>query len=100
MIIVSGTFQVDPARHEDAVAVGTKMAEASRAEAGCIAYGFWCDPHEPAIFRVFEEWASAEALDSHFAEPHMADFLAALPALGVANSEISRYEVTGKSKLM
>lgn len=100
MIVVSGTFQVDPTKREQAVAVGTKMAEASRAEAGCVAYGFWTDPNEPTSFRVFEQWESAEALDAHFAEPHMAEFLGALPDLGITNSEIIRYEVSGASKLM
>lgn len=100
MIIVSGTFEVDPAQRDQALSVARRMAEASSAEPGCIAYGFWCEPEDPTTFRVFEEWESADALDSHFAEPHVAEFLAALPALNVTNTDISRYEVSAKSKLM
>ena len=76
MIIVSGTLTIDPADVETAMALGATMAEASLAEEGCSAYGFWQDPADPSRARVFEEWASQEALDLHFATPHMADFMA------------------------
>jgi len=100
VIVVSGTFEVDPAKRDEAVEVGTTMAEASRAEPGCFTYGFWADLTDPARFRVFEEWESAEALAAHFNEPHMTEFLTTLRGLGVTNSDIWRYEMTGKSKLM
>ncbi len=100
MIIVSGTFEIDPALRDEARRVATTMAEASRAEPGCVAYGFWTDPDDPTRFRVFEEWESADALDAHFATDHLAAFVAALPGLGVRNSDVSRYTAGEKSKLM
>jgi len=100
MIIVSGTFRVDPEKRDQAVEVGATMAAASQAEAGCVAYGFWTDPSDPARFRVFEEWESADALDAHFATAHMTTFVAALGGLGVRDTDISRYEASAKSKLM
>ncbi len=100
MIVVSGTFRVDPSQRETALEVGATMAAATLAETGCVTYGFWTDPSDPVRFRIFEEWDSAAALDAHFETEHMATFVVALGDLGVSDTDVSRYEVTTKSKLM
>jgi quinol monooxygenase YgiN len=99
MIIVSGTLRVDSADIATAMDLGTTMAEASLAEDGCSAYGFWQDPADPGRVRVFEEWASQEALDEHFATPHMGTFMAGLGELSISDMELSKYEVSEKSPL-
>lgn len=99
MIIVSGTLRIDPADIDAAMALGATMAEASLGEEGCNAYGFWQDPADPGRARVFEEWASQEALDSHFATPHMAEFMTGLGALTISDMDLHRYEVAGKAPL-
>lgn len=100
MIIVSGTLEIDPARRDRAIEAGETMAAASREEPGCLAYGFWADPVALHRFRVFEEWESEEALTAHFATPHLAAFAAAFSELGVHNTDVHRYTVTEKTKLM
>ncbi len=100
MIVVSGTFEIDPAQRDEALKVWETMAAASLAESGCVAYGFWADEADPARFRVFEEWESEEALAAHFATPHLAEFVAALPALGVRNPDVWQYDAGAKSELM
>ncbi len=100
MIVVSGTLRIAPADLDAAVAAGVTMAEASLAEPGCSAYGFWQDPTDPGLIRVFEEWASEEALGEHFATPHMAEFMGALGNLGIEGMDIHKYQVSDKSKLM
>ncbi len=99
MIIVSGTIRIDAADVEAAMALGATMAEASLAEEGCSAYGFWQNPSDPTQARVFEEWASQEALDLHFATPHMADFMAGLGQLTISDMDLHKYEVSGKGPL-
>ncbi len=99
MIIVSGTLRVDPSDVDTAMTLGATMAEASLAEEGCSAYGFWQDPADAGRVRVFEEWASQEALDEHFATPHMADFMAGLGQLSISDMELSKYEVSEKAPL-
>ena len=99
MIIVSGTLRVDPADIDAAMALGATMAEASLAEEGCNAYGFWQDPADAGRVRVFEEWASPEALDEHFATPHMADFMAGLGQLTISDMDLSKYQVAEKGPL-
>ncbi len=100
VIVVSGTFEIDPAQRERALEVAGAMAAVSLAESGCAAYGFWADPADGNRFRVFEEWESAAALDAHFQTPHMATFIAELRTLGVSSAEVWRYEATEKSRLM
>jgi quinol monooxygenase YgiN len=99
MIIVSGTLRVDSADIDKAMELGTTMSEASLAEEGCSAYGFWQDPADPGRVRVFEEWASQEALDEHFATPHMGAFMAGLGELSISDMELSKYEVSEKAPL-
>ncbi len=100
MIVVSGTFRIDPAQRDRAIEVGDAMAAASRLEEGCVAYGFWSSPADDALFRVFEEWASTDALTAHFATDHARAFLGALAGLGVHDSDVCSYETSTKSKLM
>lgn len=69
MIIVSGTFEIDPSQPDEALRIGTTMAGASLAEPGCVTYGFWADPTDPARLRVFEEWATAEGSTPTSARP-------------------------------
>jgi quinol monooxygenase YgiN len=99
MIIVSGTIRIDPADAEKAAEAATAVAKASRAEEGCSAYGFWQDLNDPGLYRVFEEWASQEAIDQHMATPHMAEFMGAMGQMTVTEMDLSRYEVSAKAPL-
>ena len=49
---------------------------------------------------MFEEWQDAAALDAHLATPHMTAFMVAAGELEISAVDISRYEVSEKSKLM
>lgn len=100
MIIVSGTLRIAESDVDAGMALGATMAEASLAEEGCSAYGFWQNPSDPTQLRIFEEWASPEDLDTHFATPHMAEFMTGLGALSISEMDLSKYEVTTKGPLM
>ena len=52
----------------------TKMSLASKAEDGCGAYEFAWDIQDPNVLRIFEQWDSQQAIDGHFAAPHMAEY--------------------------
>ena len=94
MIIVSGTLRLAESDIDAAMALGATMAEASLAEEGCSAYGFWQNPSDPTQVRVFEEWASEEDLGTHFATPHMADFITALGELLDGGAPTTKYVVS------
>ena len=49
-----------------------EMEGATRAEAGCHDYVFCQEISDPTRMRVVELWESMDALELHFATPHMA----------------------------
>ncbi len=55
-----------------------EMEKASRAEAGCHDYTFSVEIGDPNRIRITEIWESMDALQEHFATPHMAAFRAVL----------------------
>ncbi len=93
MIIVHGTIPLKPDCREEALRLARGMAEATRAELGCISYEFYVGLSDPNTLMLFQEWENMEALMAHFQTEHMEDFLQALPEL--VNGEIvtKRYAV-------
>ena len=69
MVIVIGTFAVDPARRDEFLAERLERMRTSRAEAGCLEYTFAADPLEPGRVVLTERWADQAALDAHLAAP-------------------------------
>ncbi len=65
MVIVGGTFEMDPNERERFLSGHHQMMRASRAEAGCLEYTFSADPIDPGRVVLFERWNSQEALDAH-----------------------------------
>lgn len=99
MLIVAGEIEIDPDRREEAIDAAREMMEATRREAGCLAYTFSADLADPGRFRIFEEWESQAALDAHFATPHMAAFQGRVAGLGVRGMRIRKYEVASVGPL-
>ena len=87
MIVVVGRVQTDPARRETVLEIGQANARASRGDPGCISYRFYEDTERANEFVFIEEWESEEALQQHFATPHIAEFMRALPAALTAPPE-------------
>ena len=100
MIVVAGSVPVRPDRRDEAVRVALTMAEATRAEKGCLSYRFYADLADPNTFLIFEEWESDEALATHFATEHMRVFREALPGLVGGAPAIHRYVVSEKVRMM
>ena len=95
MIIIAGTFSIDPTKREKALEIAQGLCTASEAEPGCISYSIYADPHDPAQFFIFEEWQDEAALEAHFQTPHMADFQPQFSSIGVTDfSGIKRYNAT------
>ncbi len=99
MIVVAGEVKIRPDAREDAVRAAQRMAAATRAEAGCLAYRFSFDLADPALIYIFEEWESEDALAHHFQTPHMAQFRAAMPSLLAAPPSVKRYVVESVSPM-
>lgn len=67
MIIVGGTFELDPTQRDAFLAGRLAMMRTSRAESGCLEYTFSADPLEPTRVLLYERWESQAALDAHLA---------------------------------
>ena len=92
MILVGGRFRLPLDRIEEARAAMAKVIAASLAEPGCRAYAYAEDVTEPGLFRVHEEWDSREALEAHFATPHMREWQAVRETMGFHDREVKAYE--------
>ena len=67
MLIVTGTFHLDPADRERFLASVGDMMRRSRAEDGCHEYCMAPDPLEPGRVILSERWESRVHLDAHLA---------------------------------
>lgn len=93
MLLIVGTVRLPPGNRAAALPVMRRMVDASRAEDGCLDYGYAEDVLDPGLIHVRELWADQAALDRHFAAAHLAEWRAAWPALGIGGRDLRVYEV-------
>jgi quinol monooxygenase YgiN len=96
MLVVAGTISIDPTKRGDAEAAFEKMRAATLQESGCVAYQCYFDRKDQGVIFMFEKWESQEALNAHFATPHMVEFGGALGSFGVTGMDVKKYEVTSE----
>lgn len=95
MLMIIGTVRLPVDRLDEARAAMEAMIMHSRGEPGCLDYAYAADILEPGLIRVSERWTDQEALDRHFASPHIATWRAAWPELGLGERSLVLYEVGG-----
>jgi len=94
MIVVNAVITATEetiAAMKDAIAT---MEAASQAEPGCHDYTFSVELNNTSVLRITEKWENMEALQAHFAMPHMADFQAVMAANPPKGVEATFYEAT------
>ncbi|PKP80324.1 MAG: antibiotic biosynthesis monooxygenase [Alphaproteobacteria bacterium HGW-Alphaproteobacteria-18] len=95
MIIVEGYVRFadagDFARIREAAFA---QMRASREEPGCLEYTYAIDVADACLMRVLEKWQSWQALEDHFARPHMIPWRAALASVTIAGRHLLAHEVT------
>ena len=94
MLVIAGHIRLDPAQRERAEKAALEVMEATRKEAGCLEYNFSADLQEPGRFWLFEQWESQEALEAHFATPHLARFQKEMGSFGVTELAIQKYQIS------
>jgi quinol monooxygenase YgiN len=99
MIVVLASFRMPPEHIASAKALLPGVVAATRAEDGCIAYDVSEDAFEAGVFRVAERWASEEALQAHFATPHMAQWGAARAAMGMTDRKVTVFTIASAKDL-
>lgn len=93
MIVVTGVVEIDAEHVWPATTAAGKMIEATQKEEGCITYCLYVDITDQRKFRIYEEWASVEALAAHMKTPHMAEFQKALSEFRIFDRKIVKYQV-------
>lgn len=99
MIVVNGYILIDPSKRDEVVAALRACVTATRAEPGNIDYRFSPDLDDEARFNLAEIWESEDAMTAHMGTAHLAALLEALGPLMGGAPEITRYDVSGSSKL-
>jgi quinol monooxygenase YgiN len=99
MIVVVGRVRTDSDKRDALVRVGQAVAKASRAESGCISYRLYEDTEIENDFVFVEEWESNEALQLHFATPHVREFMQAIPATIVAPPDVKFHTIASSIDL-
>ena len=98
MVIVAGTFQVDPEQRDAFLAGRIDRMHTSRAEPGCLEYTFSADPLDPGRVLLFERWATQDDLDAHLAASPAPPASPGTDVLPTATA-IVVYDVTGERPL-
>jgi quinol monooxygenase YgiN len=99
MIVVVGRVRTDPERRAELIEIGQRVAVASRQETGCINYAVHQDTEDENVFVFVEEWRSEAALREHFATPHIAQFMAAIPQVIVSEPDVRFHTVASTMTL-
>lgn len=93
MLLIVGTVRLPASNLGAARPIMRRMVEASRAEDGCIEYGYAEDVFVPGLLHVKEIWTDQTSLDRHFSSAHLMEWRAAWPALGIKDRNLVVYEV-------
>ena len=93
MIVVIARAATDADRRDELIRVSERVAQASRAEAGCLGYRIYEETERENEFLFVEEWEDDAALQAHFATPHIAEFMAAVPPLVLSPPDIQFHTI-------
>jgi quinol monooxygenase YgiN len=97
MVIVGGSFELDPSQRDQFIAGRERMMQTSRAEAGCLEYSFCADPIDPRRVVLYERWSDQAALDAHLAA--MKDDAPPTPGIEPLTTSVVIFDVSGERQL-
>lgn len=98
MVIVGGTFVLDPSQREAFLASRRERMLTSRGEPGCLEYTYAADPLDASRVVLFERWEDQAALDAHLVELR-ANPQASDTEVVPITSSITIYDVSGEHQL-
>src|SRR3954451_9180850 len=98
-VIVIARVRPRPDTRQEFTALLTEVQEASRADDGCLNYGYYASIDDPDSYIAVEEWRDMPALEAHLRTPHVARLIDALPSNVAAPPEIVAHEVASSGPL-
>lgn len=99
MLVIAGTFNVDPADRDAFLEAAKAVMAETLKEEGCHAYSFTPDVMDAGIVRLFERWDSEANLGPHGKSDHIRAFGRALKELKVTGRSITIYEVASEKAM-
>ncbi|MFT4026687.1 MAG: putative quinol monooxygenase [Novosphingobium sp.] len=99
MILVVGTFRLQPENLAAGREALLRVIAATRAEPGCLDYAYAEDVAEPGLIRVSEKWESREALAAHFETAHMKQWQQERIGLGMSDRDMAAYTIAATEAL-
>ena len=94
MLIVLGDATAAPGRRNELIGAAREIASATRADDGCVSYGFFADVEDADRILSVEIWADRASLDAHLTHDHTQQFLQAAPSLVAGEPVMSFYVVS------
>ena len=99
MVLVIARFRPRTDRLDEFLAVLEDVQAASRADDGCLNYGYYRNITDDESYIAVEEWRDMAALESHLRTPHVARLIAALPEHAADRLEIAAHTVANSGPL-
>ena len=93
-IAISARMEVAPHRVDDYLAAAQEVMIHTRREPGCRHYAFAQDILAPNVIWISEEWDSEEALQQHFATPHINTFLKRVADVELFATSVRKYSIS------
>lgn len=100
MLLVIAKFRPRPDRLDEFVAVLKDVQSASRADDGCLHYGYYAEVGDPLNYVAVEEWRDEQALDAHLRTAHVARLVAALPQHSETRPDVKIHAVEHSSPMV
>ena len=92
-IVIWACIDLPADKRDDALKQAKPLIDGALSQDGCLHYSWAGDPEKMGRVHVYEEWASEEALASHFANKHYAGMVAHLDEVGIVNAESRKFRV-------
>jgi quinol monooxygenase YgiN len=93
MLLIVGTVRLPAGNLPKALPAMRRMVESSRAEDGCMEYGYAEDVLDAGLIHVKEMWRNQTSLDRHFTTDHIAEWRSQWAALNIGGRDLRVYEV-------
>jgi quinol monooxygenase YgiN len=91
MLTVVAEIVAKPGKEQELRQQLLSMVEPTRQEEGCIQYDLHESDEHPGRFVFFENWTGADALERHFATPHLQGFIARMDELLAEPLKVGKY---------
>lgn len=90
-IVIAGEVDFPPENREAALTGAKELIDMALAEPGCRHYAWTADPYNAGRVHVFEEWDTAEELQSHLEGEAYLGMLGHLSGYSILNANTRKY---------